>query len=907
MKQINMKRCAYSILLTTSLAPLAYSGEAIVSTDGSIEIESLGVSLAPTVHAFNWSSLSKGGVDPSSRDSFVIRIKDQNQVKGTLNVRALQDGAVRADYLFTSYADLSVDSLCVAADIPLHAVIGGTWESDGTSGGYPAEKPESPILFSGKTTHFAIQGLDPKQYSLEFTFEKPTQVLLQDNRQWGGNNLSLRLSPPYLNPLTNGMTFALSFSIKATENLVVFQDKPMTITAENGQWIPVKHELEIIPGSALDFSEVIGWHKPAGKLGHVKAVGNHFEFDTLPGVPQRFYGVNLCFTANYITPQEAAKLAARFRRIGYNAVRLHHYDNTLVEGSADKTALNPARLNQLDQLMAQFIANGIYVTTDLFVSRSIPWRSIGIDKAGFVPMNDFKLLCAVNKQAMENWKEFTRGFLSHVNPYTGRSYAEEPALAWIALVNEGNLGNFLGDQRELPDYTEKWNEWLTAKKNSNPAYANIPNSLPGSIYDGSPHACAYSQFLSEAEAAMTREMKAFLQNELQCKALITNSNGWTHKVSDQITHKDVYDYVDDHFYIDHPNFIEKSWTLPSQCPNANPFKNSDMGMLGCSFNRMADMPFTVSEFNFSAPGRYRGVGGIATGAIAALQEWSILWRFAYSHNSESMFNPSKMGYFNVCEDPVMMAAERAAICLFLRGDAAPLTKTFTLVVPRNEATSLQENGMPGVAPAWRDVAWKSKVQVAIDKAPESSTWSLTFPAAYSADASSQARNLVASEAFGGGAVRVDSTQGTLVLDTQRTAGGFAERGTISTQVMTAEILDVPAAVWVSSLDGNPCTTSRRLLLTHVTDVQNTDIQYAERSRRTLLNWGRMPHLAERGRAAITLNLDHPEEVTVYRLSSSGERLGKIETHIVDNALAFTADTGLVKHDATLLYELVREQ
>ena len=261
-----------------------------------------------------------------------------------------------------------------------------------------------------------------------------------------------------------------------------FTDQPVTLTADDN-WIPLKQDLDILPGSPLDFSTLIAWHKPAGKLGAVKAVGNHFEFEDLPGVAQRFYGVNLCFSANYITPQQAAKLAVRFRRIGYNAVRIHHYDNTLVEGSKDKTTLNPGRVNQLDALVAQFIANGIYVTTDLFVSRSIPWRSIGVDREGSVPMDDFKILCAVNSQAMDNWKAFTRAFLSHVNPYTGRSYAAEPALAWLALVNEGNLGNFFNQQKNLPDYADKWKEWLTSKKAADPAYANISDLLPNSIYE----------------------------------------------------------------------------------------------------------------------------------------------------------------------------------------------------------------------------------------------------------------------------------------------------------------------------------------------------------------------------------------------------------------------------------------
>ncbi len=907
MKPLNLTLSAFTLLAVVSLTPVVYSGEVVISSDGCIGIEALGVRFSPVVHAFNWSTMQRGEADPTTgNDAFTIKINAQNHITGTRMVTPAQDGAVHAEYAFVSHADIAIDSLCVATDIPLHHVRGGTWKSDSASGEYPEENQNHPTLFSGKTKGFIVEGVDPKKFTLAFTFDKPTRVLLQDNRKWGSNQLTFRISPPYETPLKPDVTFAVSFSVKTAEPLTLFRDQPVTLTADDANWIPLKQELDIVTGSALDFSNLIEWHKPAGKLGLVKAVGSHFEFEDLPGVTQRFYGVNLCFSANYITPQQAAKLASRFRKIGYNAVRIHHYDNTLVEGSKDKTTLNPGRINQFDALMAQCIANGIYITTDLFVSRSVPWRSIGVDRSGYVSMDEFKILCAVNAQAMDNWKAFTQAFLSHVNPYTDRSYAAEPALAWLALINEGNLGNFLEQQKNLPDYATKWKEWLTTKKTADPAYADIPDSLPSSLYEGSAHAGAYAQFLSEIESAMAREMKSFIQNDLGCKALITNSNGWTHRIPDQITHHDVYDYVDDHFYIDHPRFLDQPWSLPSQCLNANPFKNETLGMLGCSFNRMAGKPFAISEFNFSAPGRYRGVGGIATGAIAALQDWDVLWRFAYSHNSDSMFTASKIGYFNVSEDPVMMATERAALCLFLRGDVTPLAKSFTVVIPRKEATSRQEHGMPSIISDWRDVAWKAKVQVAIDNAPADSTWSLSFPDAYSAEAQVKARSLVNAEAFGGGAVKVDSTEGTLVLDTPCTAGGFAESGMISTEVMSVEILDAPAAVWISSLDGSPCKTSTHMLLSHITDVQNTGIKYAERSRQTLLDWGRMPHLAERGQALITLRLDDPTVISVYRLSCSGERQDKVETKIVEGVLTFAANTGLIKNDATLFYELIRK-
>ena len=64
---------------------------------------------------------------------------------------------------------------------------------------------------------------------------------------------------------------------------------------------------------------------PAGKHGRVVVRDGHFEFEKLPGVKQRFYGVNLVFGACYMSEAETEELADRIARMGYNTVRIHHH------------------------------------------------------------------------------------------------------------------------------------------------------------------------------------------------------------------------------------------------------------------------------------------------------------------------------------------------------------------------------------------------------------------------------------------------------------------------------------------------------------------------------------------------------------------------------------------------------
>ena len=76
------------------------------------------------------------------------------------------------------------------------------------------------------------------------------------------------------------------------------EQRPYVIEAGAG-WVPITEHRDILEGSALDFSKAGFTDAPAGKYGWIRSVGGHFEFEKLPGRPQRFYGVNLCGTANF--------------------------------------------------------------------------------------------------------------------------------------------------------------------------------------------------------------------------------------------------------------------------------------------------------------------------------------------------------------------------------------------------------------------------------------------------------------------------------------------------------------------------------------------------------------------------------------------------------------------------------
>jgi hypothetical protein len=95
-----------------------------------------------------------------------------------------------------------------------------------------------------------------------------------------------------------------------------------------------------------------------------------------------------------------------------------------------------------------------------------------------------------------------------------------------------------------------------------------------------------------------------------------------------------------------------------------------------------------------------------------------------------------------------------------------------------------------------------------------------------------------------------------------------------------------------------------VLVTHLTDVQNTGSVYADAGRRILLERGELPHLMRAGRAEVTLSLAEGDW-RVYALRPDGTRVRRVASRFSDGKLFFAADVAAVDTEATYLYEIVR--
>jgi len=898
------------IAVPVMIAALAMATETqlLVRPGGVTELAEAKIRFTPTVYYPGWTAReAKGGWRPEADGSrrWQIPARDYNDTahplaNGRTGWTADADGSVGLDYCLEPLRTERILCAAVVGALPNDEYAGGSLVADAKTIAVPTDVGK-PFVFRGKVKTVSIS--DRKgNCRLTLEFPQETDVMLQDNRTWRGKTFSLRI---YLQSgeveVAEGQKLTLSFRIRAPKPI---RCETKSFRIEQGKdWLPVDGTFTVEPGSALDFTDIGGTGRPAGKYGYPVVRDGHFEFENLPGKPQRFYGVNFVGAANNPDVALAKPFAENLARLGYNAVRMHHHDQGITGGKDG--VLDAAVMERFDAFVAALIENGLYVTTDFYVSRKPKYRDCGIDRDGrFEKIDVYKRVAMFHEGTFQNFIRCSRAFLAHVNPHTGRRYADEPALGWISYVNEGTLGSAGFDWIETcrDDVLAKWKSWLAAKRQADKAYAAIPVTIPSRPKDmttGRNHRNAFLLFLADVERAFDRRVTRFVREEMKCRALVTNMNYGFKPPSYQKLIVDELDYMDDHFYVDHPHFLERSWKLPSELENGNTFQRTTEGAMCPVTRRIFGKPFVITEYNYSGPGRYRCVGGIATGAMAALQDWDGLWRFAWSHGDRGIREAKPMTYFDMSGDPLSLASERASMCLFLRRDVEPFTTAAAYQVERATADSLSTVQL-NVPTAWRPAAWWTKVGCFVGDAVPASFMTVGS----SRDGRAELAKMPERPEGLCSPIAVDPSAGSFTISTFRTAGGFAESGTISAAGLSA-VVDTPATVWASSLDGKPLAESSRILVTHLTDVQNSGITYADSSRRILLDWGDLPHLMRNGSAEISIGL-RPGDWTVHSLAPTGRRTGTVDSCRRGERLVFTSRIDRNPASATYLYEVVRQ-
>ncbi len=156
----------------------------------------------------------------------------------------------------------------------------------------------------------------------------------------------------------------------------------------------------------------------------------------------RFFGTNAVTGGAFPTKSKAWFVAGRLRKMGFNLVRFHHMDNhwstesLFIRGQGTRH-LNPTTLDRLENFIAALKRNGIYADINLHVSRTFEPMD-GVPDADSI-RNFAKGVSYFDPILIALQKEYARELLTHVNPYTHQTLANDPVMAMVEITNENSL------------------------------------------------------------------------------------------------------------------------------------------------------------------------------------------------------------------------------------------------------------------------------------------------------------------------------------------------------------------------------------------------------------------------------------------------------------------------------------
>ncbi|NMC18787.1 MAG: hypothetical protein GYA33_00045, partial [Thermogutta sp.] len=287
--------------------------------------------------------------------------------------------------------------------------------------------------------------------------------------------------------------------VLAADHLKASQTPRIELTLElpdDVAWYPTAADIPDEPGletwyewtaNGLEEGSRIGledWlDKPAGGRGRIVRRDDKLYYGDRP---IKLWGLNLCYGACAPEKELAEKRARLYSRYGINAVRLHKFADgpgwAGIQSPESCLEFDPEALDRMDYQVAKFKEAGIFVK----LSAHFGTPSLGREDRPYVPyLEEFGAFSGKNARvrpphsAVHYSPELQdvqirqiRRLLEHRNPYTGLTYAEDPAVAFIEIINEQSILFYSSMEPLKKSATlrrmvgERFCRWLTEKYGS---------------------------------------------------------------------------------------------------------------------------------------------------------------------------------------------------------------------------------------------------------------------------------------------------------------------------------------------------------------------------------------------------------------------------------------------------------
>ncbi len=262
--------------------------------------------------------------------------------------------------------------------------------------------------------------------------DKAARIKMAGKTAQGGQSINVGMSITFPAPLT-------------------FYASPGDVPDEPGldQWFAWQPKEDFSAGSEIGMANWL--EAPAGKHGRITSKGDKLIYN---GKEIKLWGLNLCYGA--CTPDNALaeKRAEMYAKYGINSVRFHKFADgpgwAGIQAENSFTEFDMEKLNLMDYQIAKLKEKGIYVK----LSAHFGQQKLGPDDEKHVPylkeFGKFKGRRAKRivtpASAVHYAKELQDlqikqmvNLLKHKNPHTGLTYAEDPGIAFIEIINEQSI------------------------------------------------------------------------------------------------------------------------------------------------------------------------------------------------------------------------------------------------------------------------------------------------------------------------------------------------------------------------------------------------------------------------------------------------------------------------------------
>ncbi len=555
--------------------------------------------------------------------------------------------------------------------------------------------------------------------------------------------------------------------------------------------------------SPVNLSFLNDAEKPAGKHGSLEVKGDELVFSD--GTAARFWGTNITGYSLFTTGlSDTVKQAKRLSELGFNLVRLHHFDSDWVKPNifASDTAagleLDKESLRRLDLWIKALGDEGIYVWLDLNVGRIFP----ASDGEGSQEMiKNGKGPSAAGYAYLDSgieakMKVLNALLLNHVNQYTKLAYRDDPRIAFLLLTNENDLTHHYGNMF-LPDKDQPFhNKIFMAEATRFATEKGIdPQSTWESWKFGLP-----KLFLSDMEHRFNERMIAAIRL-IGSKAVISTTNSFGNMTVAGLLSIADGGVVAVNAYTN-VGLLEAD---PRYLPNLTSW---------IAATGLAGKPVAITEWNlWKHPTYDRSALPAYFAAIASFQGWNAPMEFAYSQSS--LDNPGIISRWEFATDPALLAMMPVGALIFRQqhvkqgGSLHYLSPTMAEFInsPLSPLTSQ-----------------------AIRTLTETKRWRLALPVIRELDwfkPSAQEQGAtevkdIATDFAGSGDVICAETgdfcrnwrRGTFTVDTPMTqlASGWIGGETFTLKSVTIAIKTAYASLAIQSLDSKPIEESQSILI-----------------------------------------------------------------------------------------------